>query len=218
MSTRPMMPSDADLAEAAADVPESTDAQKKSVVELARKQLALEHRLVELAVEADNVSKELTRVAETELPEAMKAIFMTEFALANGYRVTVKQKVYAAFPAPASEDDPPEDATAKQDRYDQAVAYVRKLEADDLFKTTITAKFGRGEEALAERVLTFLRGINETIDYTHRVSVHPSTLGAFIREKLTAGAGDFSPEKLGARVVDRAKVTAPKIKKVKGKQ
>ena len=68
---------------------------------------------------------------------------------------------------------------------DQAFEWLRSNHLDDIIKNDVTCSFGKGEDNVAGDVIGLLqeRGFNPTTK-TH---VHPSTLKAFIKERLVDG-------------------------------
>ena len=86
--------------------------------------------------------------------------------------MTVERKMIVAASIPAANKD-------------QAFDWLRSNGLDDIIKNDITVSFGKGEDNVVGDVVGLLqdRGFNPTTK-TH---VHPSTLKAFVKERITDG-------------------------------
>lgn len=76
-------------------------------------------------------------------------------------------------------------ASIPKDRQEEAFAWLRENNLDDIIKNDVTCSFGKGEDNIAGDVIGLLqeRGFNPNTK-TH---VHPSTLKAFVKEQFVAG-------------------------------
>ena len=76
-------------------------------------------------------------------------------------------------------------ASIPQDRKDEAFAWLRENNLDDIIKNDITCSFGKGEDNMAGDVVGMLQ--ERGFDPKTKTHVHPSTLKAFVKERVTEG-------------------------------
>jgi len=185
-----------------------TDAEVASIAELARKQQRLEARVERRKKLLKLTEEKLARVAEVDLPNAMSAVGMAEFALDNGFKVTVGQEYFANIPAPDS--DKPE----LLERRAAAFRWLKDNKHGDLIKAQILIEAGRGEQEKAERVM---RGLDKAgIAYSNTEAVHWQTLRAFVKEQLESdrqGETEPFPEQLFGVHIKRVAKVKPATKK-----
>lgn len=94
-------------------------------------------------------------------------------------------------------------ASIPQDRKDEAFAWLRENNLDDIIKNDVTCSFGKGQDNLAGDVVGILsdRGF-EPKTKTH---VHPSTLKAFVKERVTDGK-PIDLDMFGAFIANAAQI------------
>jgi hypothetical protein len=68
---------------------------------------------------------------------------------------------------------------------EQAFDWLRDNNLDDIIKNDVTCSFGKGQDNLAGDVIGILQA--RGFDPTTKTHVHPSTLKAFIKERLVDG-------------------------------
>jgi hypothetical protein len=88
----------------------------------------------------------------------------------DGLTVSRKMMVHASIPV---------------DRKDEAFAWLREHNLDDIIKNDVTVSFGKGEDNIAGDVVGFLQ--ERGFDPSTKTYVHPSTLKAFVKERVTDG-------------------------------
>tara|TARA_R110002020_G_scaffold16885_3_gene59973 strand:+ start:2061 stop:2618 length:558 start_codon:yes stop_codon:yes gene_type:complete len=76
-------------------------------------------------------------------------------------------------------------ASIPQDRKDEAFAWLRENNLDDIIKNDVTCSFGKGQDNLAGDAVGILQ--DRGFDPKTKTHVHPSTLKAFIKERVTDG-------------------------------
>ena len=86
--------------------------------------------------------------------------------------MTVQRKMIVAASIPAANKD-------------QAFDWLRSNGLDDIIKNDITVSFGKGEDNLAGDAVGILR--DRGFDPKTKTHVHPSTLKAFVKERITDG-------------------------------
>ena len=116
------------------------------------------------------LKQEHKQVSQTDIPEAMAEVGMSEFKLQDGDKVTVQPYYSASIP---------------KDRINEALDWLRDNNHGDLIKNTVSVDFGRGEDDRADTLRESLQ--NTGLSYTDKTGVHSSTLRAFVREQVEAG-------------------------------
>jgi hypothetical protein len=86
--------------------------------------------------------------------------------------VTVERKMIVSASIPAA-------------RKDEAFSWLRDNGLDDIIKNDVTCSFGKGEDNVAGDVVGLLQ--ERGFDPKTKTHVHPSTLKAFVKERITDG-------------------------------
>lgn len=141
------------------------------VSELAARQIELEDAIEATEAQLASLKRELAAVRDDSLPNALAEHGLSEIAMKDGSRVKVVDIVRASIPAA---------------HRDAAFRWLEDSGFGDLIKHEIKATFGRGEEAEAQASIDALRGMG--IDAEDKRTVHPQTLGAFVREQIEQGS------------------------------
>jgi len=76
-------------------------------------------------------------------------------------------------------------ASIPVDRKEEAFAWLRSNGLDDIIKNDVTCSFGKGEDNIAGDVVGLLQ--ERGFDPQTKTHVHPSTLKAFVKERVTDG-------------------------------
>lgn len=161
------------MAGVAAEVGASDDA-IASIAKLAKAQYdaALEvARLTDaLKVAGDNLRK----IAETDLPEAMRAAGMESFKTTDGLQIEVKPDVKVAIP---------------KAREEEAYAWLREHDFDGLIKSNVGVTFDREEVKKAQKLVDQLnkKGFNVAFNQ----GIHYQTLKAFVKERMADTESDI---------------------------
>ncbi len=181
-----------------------TNEELSTIAFLARLQQSLEREIAGAEKGLEQSKKDLAKVAELDLPDAMAAVGMSEFTLEDGYKITVAPDYYASIPSPDS--DKPE---LQARRYD-AFQWLRENGHEALIKNKIVVETGRGEQVTAEKAMCALDKAG--IEYNNTEAVHFSTLKAFVREQIEA-ENPFPEATFGVHVRRLATIKAPKVRK-----
>jgi hypothetical protein len=164
--------------------------------------------------ESLKAAKERVRnIEEGTLPEAMGALGMKDFTLANGDKISVREIVAAQI----SDANQP-----------SAFAWLREHGKDSLIKRVIALSFGKGEDKIADALLEKLTEEFPDTPVVNKESVHAATLKSFVTERLTLEkpTEDGQPSSIdpadrlprtifGVYVANKAIVSKPKAKKSK---
>ena len=106
----------------------------------------------------------------------------------DGVTVTRKMIVHASIPA---------------DRKEEAFAWLRDNNLDDIIKNDVTCSFGKGEDNIAGDVVGILQ--ERGFDPQTKTHVHPSTLKAFVKERVTEGK-PIDLDMFGAFIANAAEI------------
>ena len=149
------------------EVPE--DSKLNRISTLALKQLELERKLTELNDTVAKTTEELKQVAEVDLPNALTDAGMLDFTLLDGSKIGIEEKLIASVP---------------KDQKSDFFGWLVEHNHGDLIKRTVEIAFGRGERAIAEKVLEYLRTTYPKAKVSDNEDVHWQTLRSFVREQL----------------------------------
>lgn len=141
-----------------------------------------------LNLELAAAQKEVQRLQETALPEAMAAVGMDEFKTKSGLKITVEAKL---------------SAKKLTEKHARALQWLRDNGQGGLIKTVLGIPFAKGSDADADAMLEKLAG--EGIAAVKQVEVHHSSLAAAIKRMMEEGV-DVPLELLGGYSRDVAKV------------
>jgi hypothetical protein len=76
-------------------------------------------------------------------------------------------------------------ASIPVDRRDEAYTWLRENRLDDIIKNDVIISFGKGQDNVAGDVVGLLK--DRGFDPSTKTHVHPSTLKAFVKERITDG-------------------------------
>lgn len=153
---------------------------------LAQQQLDLETKLKELENLVEVAKESLRHVQEVLIPEAMASVGMSEFKLANGAKITIRDDVYASMRA---------------DQILNAVKWLDDMGLGDIVKDDVTVKFGRGDSDKAKDIVSYAQA--QGYNVSEKLSVHPQTLKATVKEQLAQGV-QFPEEYFSINPVKKA--------------
>jgi hypothetical protein len=94
-------------------------------------------------------------------------------------------------------------ASIPQDRKDEAFAWLRENNLDDIIKNDVTCSFGKGQDNLAGDVVGIL--MDRGFEPKTKTHVHPSTLKAFVKERVTDGK-PIDLDMFGAFIANAAQI------------
>lgn len=137
---------------------------------MAKRALKLKAELLNDEKAIEEKKAELDRITKDLLPGLMQECNFLTLGLDDGRTITVKDVVKASI------------TEAKRE---SAHEWLRQNGFDGIIKTAITAEFGRGEDAEAQRVLAALdqAGAHATV----KESIHNATLTSFVKGELEKG-------------------------------
>lgn len=161
-----------------------------TIVSLAELQLNYQDRVLDLEEELKEAKENLRRVSEKDLPDAMDEAGVEEFTLKDGRKVVVRKEYYANIPKAHQK---------------VAFSWLRERGHDAIIKRDVTAKFGKGEDEKANKLVKLLKEQFDDIGFKDKESVHFQTLRAFVREQMEEGV-DIPEDIFGIHVRNVAKI------------
>jgi len=136
---------------------------------------------------AKDAKKEFQRITRELIPAEMIEMGMDRVDV-DGNTVSLNQFVYASIP---------------EARKQEAFNFLRSIGEDDIIKNEVKVNFGRGQDNQAGAFFDDCR--QQGLDPDQRQSVHPSTLKAWIKDKLGSGT-EIDLDMFGAYVGTEAKI------------
>ena len=94
-------------------------------------------------------------------------------------------------------------ASIPKDRKDEAFSWLRENGLDDIIKNDVTCSFGKGQDNSAKNVIAILQDAG--FDPATKTHVHPSTLKAFVKERVTDGK-PIDLDMFGAFIANAAEI------------
>jgi len=161
------------------------------ITQLAEEQIDLEKQIKEKLEEVNDLKYRLKNIQEDELPSVMQEYNMKGYELENGFKIKRETNI---------------EAHISKKNEDEAYAWLKQNNFDDIIKNQIVANFGRGDESKAEQLVTELADNGYACDV--KKSVHHNTLKSFCREQIEKGV-KFPAELFGIFIGEKTKITKP---------
>jgi len=183
----------------ATDRPVGIDAQQvvdksalDNIAALARKQWELERDIAATKQTLANMEQQLYQVSHKDIPTALDEVGVTAFTLANGYKVEVRETLYASVP---KKNKP------------QCAQWLQAHDLGDLVEVTVLLRWGLGEAGTAREVADALhaQGLNPTL----AEDMNTARIKAAVKELLEDGV-DVPLDMFGAYIDRASKLIAPK--------
>jgi len=141
-----------------------------TVTSLAQEIAVYEEKVTDLEDKLKAAKAKLMQLTDYDLPDIMHEIGLTDFTLADGSKLEIKQTYGARIPVEYRE---------------QAFAWLKEHGHDDIIKNLVSVPFGRGEDGSANDFMELAQQHGFLPD--QKKEVHPQTLKAFVKEQLTKG-------------------------------
>ena len=155
----------------------------KDLIFAAKVQQDIENQVIYTENRLKELKEQLNYQRYEIVPGMMQELGINSFELDNGYKVSIKDEYYAKIP----------------DAFQfECFEWLRKNELDGIIKTAVSLSFGKGEAEQAKEVLETLYEIGLVPNV--KETVHPQTLKAFVKERLSAGL-ELPVDFFGASVV-----------------
>ena len=178
------------MAEDAAREPVLTDEGLSRIAMLAGRQVDLERSIADAEKDLKQLKQEFDDVRDHLLPEALLEVGLSEIKLKDGNKIAVKREYFASI-------------SEKNKR--EAFEWLRENGHFDIVKNELVIDLEKGDGRLVEGRRFEILAEELGIKYATKNSVHWSTLRAFVREQIEAGA-DIPMDAFGVHVVDRATI------------
>ena len=123
------------------------------------------------------LKEQYRQLSEEDLPQKMTELGMQDLRLEDGSRITIDM-FYAT--------------RINKNNRDAAHEWLRQQGHGDIIKNQVSVSFGKGEDDTALETMTLLE--KEGLFPDQKESVHPSTLKAFVKERIESGDNAFTPE------------------------
>jgi len=153
-----------------ADALGSVDTQTGSQLsQLVRNLRNVEQQIEDAENHLKSLKAEKHRLSVENIPQLMDEMGVERLDVDG---VTVERKMIVSASIPAA-------------RKDEAFSWLRDNGLDDIIKNDVTCSFGKGEDNIAGDVVGLLQ--ERGFDPKTKTHVHPSTLKAFVKERVTDG-------------------------------
>jgi len=159
----------------------------KQLSDLVRKLRKVEDQIADAEQYLKTIKAEKHKLSTENIPALMDEMGMERIDV-DGLTVERKMMVHASIP---------------QDRKEEAFAWLRDKGLDDIIKNDVTCSFGKGEDNMAGDVVGMLK--DRGFDPKTKTHVHPSTLKAFIKERVTDGK-PIDLDMFGAFIANAAQI------------
>lgn len=123
------------------------------------------------------LKEQYRQLSEEDLPQKMAELGMQDMRFEDGSRITVDM-FYAT--------------RINKNNRDAAHAWLREQGHGDIIKNQVSVSFGKGEDDMALETMALLE--KEGLFPDQKESVHPSTLKAFVKERIESGDNAFTPD------------------------
>lgn len=149
--------------------PQTAGGELSQLARLAEQQAAAQSKVANLEAQLNKAREELRDIAERQVPELMDQIGIGEFKTATGLKIKIDETIRASIP---------------KAKAPLALAWLKQNGHAAIIKRVVAVAFGKGEDEKADELL---RRLADEFEVDDTSSVHPSTLSAFVREKLREG-------------------------------
>jgi regulator of replication initiation timing len=141
----------------------------KQLSQLVRSLRNIEQQIEDAENHIKSLKQEKHRLSVENIPALMDEMGVERLDV-DGLTVERKMIVSASIP---------------KDRKDEAFSWLRENGLDDIIKNDVTCSFGKGQDNSAKNVIAILQEAG--FDPATKTHVHPSTLKAFVKERITDG-------------------------------
>lgn len=149
--------------------PQTAGDKLSQLTQLAEQQAAAQSKVADLEAQLNRAREELRDIAERQVPELMDQIGISEFKTITGLKIKIDEIIRASIP---------------KTKTALALAWLKNNGHAAMIKRVVAVSFGKGED---ERADELHQRLAEEFEVDDNASVHPSTLAAFVRERLRNG-------------------------------
>ena len=159
----------------------------KQLSDLVRKLRNVEQEIEDAELNLKALKAEKHKLSVENIPGLMDEMGVDRLDV-DGVSVSRKMIVHASIP---------------QDRKEEAFAWLRENGLDDIIKNDVTCSFGKGQDNSAKNVIAILQEAG--FDPATKTHVHPSTLKAFVKERIVDGK-PIDLDMFGAFIANAAEI------------
>jgi hypothetical protein len=159
-----------------------------TIAELARAVRNKQDEVLKLEETLKEAKKDLLKLTDEDLPALLHEIGVSKMELEDGSKVELKP-TYGAY--------------IKVENRDKAFGWLKENGYDDIIKNVVSVQFGRGEEKLADDLVSLTTDAGYSPD--QKKDIHPQTLKAFVKDQVENG-NEFPMDLFGAWVGQRANI------------
>ena len=154
-----------------------------AIADLAQRMFDLENEINKLEESLKQKKQDLKMLAEQDLPDLMQELNIKDFTLNNGAKVEVKDVIQGSVPSQGAIDRIKDEYEKEAMRIlqQQCFDWLRDNGLGDLIKSNVEVQFGRNED---DKCNAFTEELREK---KLAVGVHPASLNATLRERLSEG-------------------------------
>jgi|TARA_R110002012_G_scaffold191822_1_gene359527 predicted nuclease with TOPRIM domain len=157
-----------------------------AVADLAQRMSDLESEINKLEESLKQRKQDLKMLAEQDLPDLMQELNIKNFTLSNGAKVEVKDVITGSVPSQGAIDRAKDDDKIELELLQQrCFDWLRDNGLGELIKSNVEVQFGRDEDEKCNAFTEELR--NKKLYYKRAVGVHPQSLNATLKERLSEG-------------------------------
>jgi hypothetical protein len=178
----------------------------KNISELANKIIYQQNLIIEIEKKLKIEQEELNRIESVDLPNLMDQFRIKEFTLTDGSMIKIKSFINSSLPAEGAAE---KDMAAKLRRL-EGLKWLRENDGAAIIKNQIIADVGKDNKEVAQKIKEFAESLAVLVE--EKESVNHQTLGAFIREKLKAGA-KVPTDTFAIFEGRKAEITSAKVRK-----
>lgn len=143
---------------------------------LAEQQAQAQSKVAQLEAQLAEARDELKDLAERQVPELMDSVGISEFKTSSGLKIKIDETIRASI---------------SKVNAARAFTWLKDHGHAALIKSKVSVAFGKGQEGDAEALA---KQLSESFEVEMNTTVHPQTLGAWVRERL--GEGEEVPLEL----------------------
>lgn len=155
---------------------------------LIRRSIQVDKEIEEAEQHLKDLKFKKRKINEEDIPMLMEEMGVTSVEV-DGYKVKVRPFVHARI---------------ADDKRDEAFSFLRSIGEADIIKNEITVGFSAGQDNQAGAMIDDLR--QQGFDPAQKTYVHPSTLKAWVRNRVESGA-ELDFETFGVYVGNEAKIS-----------
>lgn len=148
-------------------VDKEADASLENLVKHAEEMAELKQTIDSIQGTIDELTKQYNYISQEIIPNMLDELGLKTFELKDGSKITVKDFLSGSLPK-------------EEDKFNQAIDWLKDHELESILKTEVTLKFGKGEDNFAKNAIALLK--ENDYDPSSKYGVHPQTLYSSIRE------------------------------------